>query len=463
MIFADIPTPTGAPGGRTTTFANGIQTNRQMVFTLDDVSVITLDVQSNDPQVNVLDADGYPPVAQTKRIVYAFRREGPGSPNRPAGYDPDAPWVIRAAGIVMIVEDQADTDVPLTHITAYDPWKVLEARPVVTLTDELPDAMGFPSWGIYGLNGTDVIGYALKATIDSLTGGFCFIDAGTLYGGTPYYGGTLEDVGQVLIDIQQGDSVADVWRNVCEAGFCDIVLTPIYDPIRRPGYTHELNVFILAGQNRPSAVLSWDKMNRAASSIDRLHDATPGNFSNIVQYYVGQGGPPAPLQINAASINDFGRYWSTQFFPDQTIPSGAVVQALANQALYLSRQGKRTITLDLLTERAPVALTEYGVGDFLPIWVTDTLRVAITSSFGVSPPAAFRVSALPILVSDDGIETISGLIVSPDWRTSPYLVEVPAVIGTGIGLKKGAATPTLLQPAAKPRRRTVYHLKKPLT
>jgi hypothetical protein len=418
FIFADIPTPGsgGATGGATTTWANGLITNRQIVLTLDDSSVISGDVWPDDRQVNEIAADGYPLVAQTKRIVYAFRREGAGSVPRPAGYSSTAPWVIRAAGILMLPEDQADTDVPLTHFTAYDPWKLLEARPAVTNADTLPDAYGFHSWGTWGLRGDQVIGGALKSTINSSLGGFAFIDAGTTYGGTSHWGGTIENCAQIIVDVQQGMSVADVWRQVIDAGCADIILTPIYDPVNRPGYTHELSIYNLAGNQQPTAVVSWDQLNRSASNIDRLHDATPGNFANVVQYYVGSGGPPAPIQINNAAVADFGYYWSTQFFPSQSIPSGEVVAALAQQALYMSRQGKRSVTLNLTPERSPITFLDYNLADFIPVYATKRLRVAMTDSFAADPIAAFRVQTIPITITDDGTEEVTGLLVSPDWR-----------------------------------------------
>lgn len=410
FIFTDIHLDgsSGTPGGVTTTWACGLQTNRQIVKTLNEGTVITLDVWPDDKQVNIVNADGYPEIAQTKRLVYCFRREG-GTP----------PWKIREAGIVMMPEDQGDTDVPLTHITAYDPRRLLEARPCLGTDGSPPgSAYGLQSRS-FGLRGDEIITGALRYSIASPLGGFCCIDAGTANGGTGYYAGTIEATQQVSLVIQQGDSVADVWKAVMDAGNCDIVLTPIYD-LRRPGYTHELNVYNLAGVDRPSSVFSWDKLNRSASNIDRLHDATPGNFSNVVQYFVGQGGPSAPLQINAASALDFGYWWATQFFPGQTIPSAEVVTVLAKQANYLSRQGKRTVVLHPTPERSPIPLNEYDLGDLVPVYATNRLRVPITSSFATDPPAAFRVEAIPITINDDGIETIEGLLLSPDWRTAQF-------------------------------------------
>lgn len=403
FIFADIPAP-DAPipsiGGVTTTWANGLLSDRQITKTINQPTTISAAVWPDDIRVNQIFTDGFPVVAQSNRIVYAFRREG-GTP----------PWKIRAAGILMSPEDQGDTDIPLTHFTAYDPWQLLAARPVVDSTGQLPGPYGF---SFLAQTGNIIVCTILKNTIQAppdgghAAGGFCFIDAGPLYGGTSYWGGTFETTPPVNFMIQQGMSVGDAWTQLCDTGFLDIVLTPIYDPIRRPGYTHELSIYNLSGSEQPSAVMGWDRMNRALTSIDRMHSGVPGDFINKVAYYVGQGGPGAPIQTNGQSIDVYGPYWATQTFPDQTIPSASMTVAFAQQALTLGRQGKRTLTLNPTPERSPIPLVDYDVGDRIPVYASNRLRV---TSAGYQ-----RVQVLPITITDDGIEQVQSLLTSPDWR-----------------------------------------------
>ena len=144
-----------------------------------------------------------------------------------------------------------------------------------------------------------------------------------------------------------------------------------------------------------------------------MHDATPGQFFNLVQYFAGQGGspvPPSPL-TNPASITDFGRYWATQFFPSQTNsdPLSASVFALAQQALILAKQGKRTFTMDPIPERAPVWRRDYNLGDRVQVHTSNRLRVAAD---GLQ-----RVQAIPIQINDDGAyESIASLLVTADYR-----------------------------------------------
>lgn len=410
----------GSAGGVTTTWANGLLTNRQIVETLDQSTAITCDVWPDDEQVNEIAFDGFPLIAQTKRLVYCLRREG----RRTVGMTVKGPWWCRAAGVIMVPEDQGDADVPLTHLAAYDAWKVLEGRPCMDATGQLAGPYGFQ---FLAQRGNEIICALLKNTITSPLGGFCFIDAGAAFGGTTFFGGTIEETNEINYVVQQGSMVADAWTEICNAGLCDIVLTPIYDPINRPGYTHELNIYRLAGDDLPAAVFGWDKMNRSTSSVDRLHDATPGNFSDVVQYYVGQGGPPAPIQINAAAVSAFGYYWATQFFPDQTIPSAALVTSLAMQAITLSKQGKRTFVMNPTPERSPVPFLDYNLGDRVAVYTTKRLRVPTSDDFSSEPVAAFRVQAIPINITDDGIEQVQSLLVSPDWRQEfPFALKADA-------------------------------------
>lgn len=393
----------------TTTFAEGLLTNRQIALILDDASVIDADVWPDDFRINGLWTDGYPRLAQTNRLVYCLRRD---NPSRAGGLPP---WTCRAAGIVMSPDDQGNPDVPLTHFTAYDSWRYADARPAMASDGSLPDEANgfqflppaFPSGDLIALT-------MLLNTI--INEGTIHVDAGTLWGGTSFYSGTLETTDAVNFTVQRGDSVGDVWRNLCAIGNMDIVLTPIYDPVNRPGYTHELNIYNLAGGDRHDAVFGWDRMNHAVGKISRMHDGTPGEFFNKVQYYSGFGGFPVPASgplVNTASVADFGSWWTLQFFPGQTDkdPTGAATLALAKQALVLAKQGKRTVTMDPIPERAPILFLKYGIADRVPIYASNRLRVTID---GLQ-----RVEGIPIAIDDDGLEKIGNLLCSPDWRPAP--------------------------------------------
>lgn len=394
FLFADLDCVT-------ITSPNDLITGRRISKVLNAATVIEASIFPDDFRVNGIADDGYPRIAQSNRIVFCFRREG-GSP----------PWKCRAAGILMSPQDEGDADVPVTHFSAYDPWKLLEARPVVNANGELPDGDGF---NYLARRGNEIV---LDILLNAITGpdGGVFIDAGLSYGGTQYWNGTIENTPVITFGIQQGTFIADAWGQLCEAGNLDIVLRPIYDPIRRPGFTHDLSVVNLAGVDKNDAIFAWDRLSRNLAKIDRMHDGTPGSFFNKVQYYAGQGGPPVPATgplVNAASVAAFTSYWSQQFFPNQTSvdPTGSAVFALAEMALELAKQGRRTLTLFPIPERAPIPLVDYDLGDRVPVYASNALRV--------TADGFQRIEGIPIEISDDAIETVSALLTTPDFRTDP--------------------------------------------
>lgn len=450
-IFTDLQT-------QPVTWASGLQRDRKLTFNLGQSTTIEGAVDSTDFRVNGLWTDGYPRICQSKRMVYAFRREGGNSP-----------WIIRAAGIIMSMDDQGDEDSALTHFTAYDGWKLLEGRPAKDAVGALPTADGFRTGdgtGLGWIRGADVILQYLANTV--LADGNVGID----YPNNPasgFYGTTGASVdpftNYIDLTIQRGQSVADVWNAVVATANCEIKLNPIYDPINRPGYTHEISIQRQLGIDRLSCVFGWDTLNRSVKKIDRMHSAVPGDFFNVVQYYASQGGPPVPLVPLVApgtSTTDFGRYWSQQFFPSlQTaisqagavgqVDGAAAVYALAQQALELSKQGKRTLTLQLTPElQVKLPLRDYDIGDRINIWTSKRLRVA--SSSGIN--GRQRVQSIPIEITDDGEEVVSALLTSPDYLnlapTAPgqsTIMASLAVSPVNMTLQRVTQAPRVLTPS----------------
>jgi hypothetical protein len=396
----------------TTTFAEGIVSNRAVVLGLGAAEAITGTVVPDDPRINTIWDDGYPKVAPLKRIAWAFRRDGSG----------ETLWQPRAAGIIQQPSDHADDTVPVAEFTAYGPRSILAARPVLISTGSgftLPgqNAAG----GSWFLDPDTPSGYmtgdqiALTVLYNSiLSDGPCFIDAGPDFGGTAFWAGTVETTDEIPVNAQNGVMVADIWKQLEDAGNCEIILTPVYDPVNRSGITHDLSVYRMAGVERPEAIFAWDRLNRSVANIERMHDATPGSFFNRVQYFAGQGGFPVPPDgplDNAESIDAFGVYWSTNFQPNlqQPNPDGADVLAAAEQALQLVKQGKRTMTITPIPERAPIPITGYMIGDRVPIYASARLRV--------TADGYQRVQTLPIQIDDDGIEHVNGFVATPDFAT----------------------------------------------
>ena len=90
------------------------------------------------------------------------------------------------------------------------------------------------------------------------------------------------------ITIPRSTSLGDAISMVVSTGTCDIVLTPMWDPVNWPGTTHILNVVDKAGQDRFDAVFNWDVAGRSVVQISDLFDGT--SRANELAYLWENGG-----------------------------------------------------------------------------------------------------------------------------------------------------------------------------
>lgn len=369
--------------GATLTLLDHLASDREITYLLNAPARAVGKVPSASPEVNIPGDDGYPFVAEGVRALLGFRLE-------------EGVWTIRFTGLILQIQDTAEQDIAYSHLTAYDPWQYLFARPVVNyITGKIPGPKGI-SWD--DTRGDVIVGQVLRNTI--YWHGTAYIDAGTSYGGTSFYGGTMEMTNQMDINFPQGMMVGEAWQQLVNSDTLDIVLTPIYDPVNRPGYLAELNVYGQAGSERDAAIFAWDLPSRSLTQIDDLFDGSVR--ANKVQYFSGQGGPPVTLQTNAPSVATYGEYWATQFFPGQNVP--AAVVALAQQQLTLRKNGQRTVTISPAPERSPRPFTEYYLGDRVPVYASNSMRQAVSGYQ--------RIYGIPISISDDATETIRELLTS---------------------------------------------------
>lgn len=358
-----------------------LASQRRVTYLLNGPAVMEAVVPSDNPRVNIL-LSGDPYVEEGIRCVFGFRREG-GTP----------PWKIRFAGILLQLEDTGESEDADTHIAAYDPWRYLYARPVRNGTGGLPGVNGLS----FGATTGDVIaGTLLLNTINE--DGAAFIDAGLLFGGTAFYAGTLETTAALDINFQQGTSVGQAWQQLVETNTLDIVLDPIWDPVNRPGYLCELNIYDQAGSTRDASVFTWDKTARSLVSLQRAIDGT--RRANRVQYFQDQGGDPVTLQSDATSIARYGEYWDQQFFPNQTVD--AAVESLAALVLELRKNGKYTVTFSPAPERMPLLFTEFFLGDRVPVHASSKFRDKLSGYQ--------RIYGIPIDIDDNGVERIREMI-----------------------------------------------------
>jgi hypothetical protein len=376
----------------TLSFLDVVATGRAVNYTLDAPTQAQLVVPSDDPEVSIPwpDPDSDPFLTEGSRVLVGMRRDG---------IYPEV-WTPRFSGIIMQLEDTAQSDIAYSHVTAFDPWQYLLSRPVCNADGTLPGTNGI------SFSATDVdviIGTLLANTIANQ--GMCGIDMGVAYNGTSFYDGTVETCPAVDINFQQGTSVGQAWSQLTAQNDCDIILTPIYDPVNRPGYMVQANVYTQAGTERDDAIFAWDLPSRSLVQISRLQDGTLR--ANKVKFFAGQGGSATggqsiPVQTDAASVAKYGEYWRQQFFPGQTVAS--IVQLLAASELAISKTGRLTVTISPAPERSPIPFDDYWLGDRVPVYASSKLRAPLQGYQ--------RVYGVPLAIADDQTESVQQLLTT---------------------------------------------------
>lgn len=396
----------------TLTFLDRLATVRKLTFGLNLPAVATMDVPSDNPEVNILRVGGGNPFLwYNNRILYGFRREGANSTPRPPGYDPLAPWVIRYSGIIGQLEREAHEDQPVSHLTAYDPWGYwLLNRPVVTDIGTLLPKNGRT---FYGKRGSEI---AVAILGDSLLAhGPLFAD----WGQTAHYGGTIQATDPISNapnggwNIPQGMNLGAALQALADTGSLDIVLTPIYDLVNRPGLISEVSIFKQAGSKQNGAIFGWDLMPHSLSALDLLHDGT--QQANRVVQFTAKGNAAGTTQQPAVdTAPTFGQYWLQQNLQGATSLFGAELLALAQAEL--RRAGKDTLTFDPTPERSPVPWNEYFVGDEVPVYASrarfgEDVNAGVVDSHGHWTKLQ-RIYTLPIDIGDDQVETVTQILTT---------------------------------------------------
>jgi len=360
-----------------------------VTFRLNQPAETRGQVPSWDPRINITDAEtglDAPHLSFDDRLMYGFRREA---------RDPDV-WVVRFAGVCMQLEDVAQTDNAVSNYTAFDPWQYLYHR-------KLFDGTG--AVGEDGLVFTSTPGNEIASTIldASIAGdGPAFIE---------YTAASWDTTADLDITFQQGTSVGDALRQLVQTGSMDVVFTPVYDPVAKPGVCCNVHVYTQAGTVQDASIFSWD-VGRSLSGISNLLDGD--QLANEVLFHNGQGGPlVSPSSESTSSQTRYGVYTAEQFFPAQTVE--AAVVAMADLQLTLRSQGRRTVAITPNPLLSPKPFLDYTLGDRVPVYATRNLRQAIP--WDNAPTVYQRVYGIPITLGDDGVETVRQLVASPDGFT----------------------------------------------
>lgn len=387
------------------TFLDRIASSRRIEYDLNTPTTIEGVVPSAEPEINILHTDGDPFLSEGNRLLYAFRREG----------DVGQPWVVRAAGIILDVDDRGDPDVSRSTFTAKDPWGLLYSRQVVDEDGELP---GEPGLKFFATPVGDIALQLLKNTIDNA--GTVHLDAGTAWSGTLNYDGFIADTEPIDYEIQRGKTVGEAWEDLCATGFLDIEITPIYDIDDRPGYVGELNIYSQPpdvgqprGIERPQAIFAWAKPPRTLAGIGRR--ISGDQRANWIQFYTRFGRLPAGLLTDPDSITKYGRYEYVQFFPDQV--DADRVGDWATSQLNLRKRGIRSVSPLPSQQQPPFLWEEFFVGDLVPVYASNKLRESIPDAD--APDVYQRVFGITIDLTDpDAFEVISDVRVSQDGIVS---------------------------------------------
>lgn len=392
----------------TITFLDRLTFEAEVTYALDKVWSAKLTIPSDNPEVNILHTDGEPFVSEGNRLLYGFRREGE-----------EPRWVCRFGGKILHVEDSGEAEQARTIVTASNPWQILYQRAMVSEDYQFPDKAGFFSFddtqtGVIALtwlrntiiNSGDLgidVGDADFATVDNMPG--------TAFWGTGYTSrwsyrtkSIYETTTQIDVDCQQGMMVGEVWDQMIETGTLDLILTPIYDPINRPGMLAELGIYERLGDVRDEAVMAWDKPGRNLRSINSIKDGT--KRANTIRYYTDQGGPPVGPYLgysDGASILKYGETWHEEFWPSR-IP--VVVDALAQLQLELMADGIHTVAVQPTPERMPFLFTEWFLGDTVPVYASDKLRAELAGYQ--------RVYGIVLSIDENSYEQVPQVLASPE-------------------------------------------------
>ncbi len=383
---------------RTLTVLDQRATNREILYTLNGPAYHTGQVASDDHITNQpFPTDADPPVISNNvRLIYILQRW----PNATPPYQPIF------GGILFTVEDQG-SDAPTTRYTAFDPWQLMMSRPVRDPdTGDLPgvDGLKFPP----NSRASD-IALALLDTSETFDGEshIDFSDTGLVDDTDPLpYG----------IKFDEGSTVGDAWQQLVDTGTIDIVLTPMYEPITAPGKVVRFNTSPSYGSTRYSAIMGWDTAGHGVAQMSRMVDGT--RLANRIIYYAGQGGIPTPLQADAASIAQYGIYYAQQFFPGTL--DRQRVELLAFADLQIRKDGARSITLDVAPERSLLAVRDYWLGDYVPVWASRNLRDPLGIDYDTFDPdfpyasGYQRIYAIPLTIDDNGVTRVSAMVTSRD-------------------------------------------------
>ena len=432
--------------GSSITILDKLATERFVQPNLNAPLELSGSVSSDSPIVNILHTDNFPYLTEGIRQIYGFRREYDTIVDTSCDLGGHGLYSIRASTLVLQITDEANAGDARSRFTAWDPWQYLFYRPIY-VDDGASGNMLIPQTG-YTYDSAWTMD---EVVIDILTRMSNVVDvaspplasqyAFTDWGWSGFYATNCTDS---VIEtcatsadgwhIEPATSIGQALQDICAAGYMDIVLLPIYDPVNRPGILCEMSIYAQnsdpdsgAGTRNYTAKFAWDAPGRSSTGFTDLFDGT--QRANKIQYRNGQAGPLVTVQRDATSIARYGEYWAEQSFPAQT--QAIAVEAIAAEQLVLRKDYKQTLTINPAPEFSPEPFVDYYLGDRVPVFLgraqrgtyqlgDNSPRQPLPPGYqGVLPtpdPATLvwqRIYGIPVNIDDNGVETVRELLVGP--------------------------------------------------
>jgi hypothetical protein len=407
------------------TLIDHLAAERTVIPKLNEPLEMTGTVPSDNSEINRLHTDGYPFLAEGVRELYGFRNE----------WNPIYElyeYNIRASTLILQTTDAAASDDARTRFSAFDAWQYLFYQPIYVSLGETSGLIPREGYSYTGMTASEII---YDMWLQGISNRYWPNYPDPPDPCAPYYYfltlGTLQ-VGPVIDTwrVEPGTSMGQAWQDLCAAGYCDIVFTPIYDPVGLPGILNEVNVYAQtpndnasgAGVYQYDARMTWDMPGNSMVGADNLYDGT--QRANIMAFSRGQAGTYVDQQADVTSLATYGEYWAFQYFPEKQYDK-VTVEDIAREQLYLRAMYKQTFTAHPAPERAPEPFRDYNIGDRVPVGVSQNLRQPLPP-WWPGPPISGddtlvwqRVYGIPVDIDDNGTETVRELLVGPIGNPPP--------------------------------------------
>lgn len=363
---------------RKCTILTHLAQNIELLYQLNRSTMLSFDVPSDDPQVNILHTDGLPFLAVGPRWILGWRKS-------PATLDPTpGGWELKFAGRIWTLQDQGDGDTSRTMVTAFDALKHLEKRIVRDFTGGFRKQV---KW--WAEPGTTVVRDMVDRTQQYV--GTCRIDTAS---------GHWIDSGLTTVAFDQAYVLPSIIR-ITDTGTMDLnveYLDGTNDDFMRLGGQPRL------GSDKPGAILGYAAPPRRATGFDRT--TTLDNLANSITLF---GKSSKGFDATASDINSQEMY---DIFEDVSVitdvETPALLNLLAQEEVFLRKSPNDIISITPTPEDSPRFFNEYFLGDTIRIRASKTPFPATRQTVdGVS-----RVYGARLKVDAEYGEQVTELIAS---------------------------------------------------